>query len=90
MSRLSTAALVLCSVAAVALVRGRRSFWQMLEHVRRANRSIDANLAEIRRPREDWSQRSDEAIAESARREFDSTDLVALAEQLHLKPDSSR
>lgn len=77
-------------VASVAYVATRREARRKFNRAQRAMRVVDANMAEIRRPREDWSQRSDEAIAESARRELDDTDLVALAEHLHLKLDSSR
>lgn len=77
-------------VAVRALIYARRSdrFRRELAKLCDSAASIDVNLAEIRRMRKDWVQKSDEAIAGSVRRDFDGVDVVALADYLQLEPES--
>lgn len=77
-------------VVAIACLARRREVHRMLKRVQRAMSVVDANLAEIRRLREGCTKRSDEEVAERARREFDDIDLGALADYLQLKPERSK
>lgn len=47
---------------------------------------IDANLAEIRRLREESPAQHDQAVIERVRKEFDDAELMAIAERLRLAP----
>lgn len=59
---------------------------EMKPMVSRALHTIDSNLAEIRRLRDDRPERDDAAVAERARREFNPVELAAIAERLQLAP----
>lgn len=59
---------------------------EMKPMVSRALHTIDSNLAEIRRLRDDRPERDDTAVAERARREFNPVELAAIAERLQLAP----
>lgn len=55
--------------------------------VRKARRTLDGNLAEIRALREN-AARQDTQVAERARRELTHVELVSVAERLRLAPES--
>lgn len=57
---------------------------EMKPMVTRAMRTIDGNLAEIRRLRDDQAQLDDAAVIERARRELNPVELAAVAERLQL------
>lgn len=59
---------------------------EMKPMVSRALNTIDKNLTEIRRLRDDRPKRDDAAVAERARREFNPVELAAIAERLQLAP----
>lgn len=63
---------------------------QMLAEIKprvtQAVEAIDVNLAEIRRLRESQLRRDDDAVLERAKREFNATELAAIAERLQLEP----
>lgn len=59
---------------------------EMKPMVTRALRTIDGNLDEIRRLRDDRPKRDDAEVAERARREFNPVELAAIAERLQLAP----
>lgn len=65
---------------------------QMLAEIKpmvtRAIRTIDVNLAEIRKLRDDRPKRDDAAVAERARHELNAVELAAIADrlQLHASP----
>lgn len=53
--------------------------------VNRAIRTIDVNLAELRKLRDDRPMRDDAAVAERARRELNAVELAAVADRLQLQ-----
>lgn len=59
---------------------------EMKPMVTRALHTIDSNLVEIRRLRDNAPKRDDAAVAERARHEFNPVELAAIAERLQLAP----
>lgn len=76
-------------LVAVVYARTNYKFRRTLVELRRSTRTIDANLAEIKRLRE-ASLRFEQSAAERARVEFENVDFAVVAERLQLATYGTR